>query len=227
MTQTASPLPMQSLASQASPDSGELRALFLLNSLNVGGSETKTVRIVNGLWRRGIRTGIAYLNEPVKLLDMLDPQVPTWNLARRGKFSAAAVRRLRELVSQLMPSCIVSVNMYPALYSSLATLGMPSRPRTIALLNTTLLAGSEQWRRTFYRPFLRRMDEIVFGCELQRDQWQPFIRVAASTSGVIYNGVDTQQFVPQDAGELAARRRQLGLPTNAFVIGNFGRLAVE
>lgn len=227
MNQAASSLSMQSVASQSSPDSRELRALFLLNSLNVGGSETKTVRIVNGLWRRGIRTGIAYLNEPAKLLDALDPQIPTWNLARRGKFSAAAVRRLRELLAKLAPAYLVSVNMYPALYSSLATLGMQSRPRTIALLNTTLLAGADQWRRTFYRPFLRRMDGIVFGCELQRDQWQPFIRAGANSCGVIYNGVDTQQFAPVAAVERAGRRGQLGLPADAFVIGSVGRLAVE
>lgn len=227
MSRTATSLPMHSLASHSSPESGELRALFLLNSLNVGGSETKTVRVVNGLWRRGIRTGIAYLNEPAKLLEALEPGIPTWNLARRGKFSAAAVRRLRELLTTLAPANIVSVNMYPALYSSLATLGMTSRPRTIALLNTTLLAGADQWRRTFYRPFLRRMDGIVFGCELQRDQWQPFIRASKASCGVIYNGVDTQQFAPVAAVEVVERRRQLELPANAFVIGSVGRLAVE
>lgn len=208
-------------------DAHDVRAIFVLNSLNVGGSETKTVRIANGLWRRGVRTGIAYLNEPRKLLDSLDTEIPVWDLARRGKFSVATVKRLRALIRRAQPDCILPVNMYPALYTSLAIAGLRPRPRTIALLNTTLLAGKDQWRKSFYRPFLRRMDGIVFGCELQRQEWQPFLRTEQSRCGVIYNGVDTQHFAPFDAAQVAHARYCLGIPLHAFVIGSVGRLAVE
>jgi glycosyltransferase involved in cell wall biosynthesis len=208
-------------------DAHDVRAIFVLNSLNVGGSETKTIRVVNGLWRRGVRAGIAYLNEPRKLLDALDPEVPAWNLARQGKFSVATVKRLRALIRSARPDCVFPVNMYPALYTSLATAGLRPQPRTIALLNTTLLAGKDQWRRSFYRPFLRRMDGIVFGCELQRQEWQPFLGAEQSRCGVIYNGVDTQHFAPFDRGEVANARYRLGIPLHAFVIGSVGRLAVE
>jgi glycosyltransferase involved in cell wall biosynthesis len=208
-------------------DAHDVRALFVLNSLNVGGSETKTIRVVNGLWRRGVRAGIAYLNEPRKLLDALDPEVPVWDLARQGKFSVAAVKRLRALIRRVQPECVFPVNMYPSLYTSLAIAGLDSRPRTIALLNTTLLAGKDQWRKSFYRPFLRRMDGLVFGCDLQRQEWQPFLGAERSRCGVIYNGVDTQHFAPLEESQRALARYRLGIPLHAFVVGSVGRLAVE
>ena len=130
-----------------------LRALFVLNSLNVGGSETKTVRLVNGLLHNGIRAGIAYLNGPSELLKALNPEIPTWNLARTGKFSISALNHLRALIQQQRPSCVLSVNLYPALYVALSAVAMRERPTTIALLNTTTFLDGELWRRAFYRPF--------------------------------------------------------------------------
>jgi glycosyltransferase involved in cell wall biosynthesis len=203
-----------------------LSALFLVNSLNVGGSETKTIRVVNGLLQRGVRAGIACLNEPSDLLLKLDREAPVWNLARRGKFSTAALRRLRSVIQRQKPGCVLSVNMYPALYVALATAGMRARPRTVALLNTTTLPEGEHWRRTFYRPFLRRMDRIVYGCGLQRGEWLPYLKHDQARSSVIYNGVDTDHFVPR-AVEAATTRTTLGIPPKAFVVGSIGRLDPE
>jgi glycosyltransferase involved in cell wall biosynthesis len=204
----------------------DLRALFVLNSLSVGGSETKTVRLVNGLLRRGIRAGIAYLNEPHELLKALEPEVPVWNLARRGKFSTAALRRLRELIQQRQPDCVFSVNLYPALYLSLATAAMRARPSTVALLNTTTLPEGEHWRRTFYRPFLRRMDRIVYGCGLQRTEWLTYLNADQARSSVIYNGVDTEHFTTNVVMDASTRRR-FGIAPDAFVVGTIGRLERE
>ena len=102
----------------------ELDALFVLNSLNVGGSETKTIRVVNGLRRRGVRAGIAYLNEPEQLLASLDAQIPAWNLGRRGKLSTAAIRRLRKVVQQTMPACVLE----PVVESAAPSFGQTSVP---------------------------------------------------------------------------------------------------
>jgi hypothetical protein len=43
-------------ASAAQPT---LDALYLVNCLAIGGSERKVVRLVNRLWSRGVRAGIA------------------------------------------------------------------------------------------------------------------------------------------------------------------------
>ena len=211
----------------ASSTHAELQALFVLNSLAVGGSETKIVRVVNALLRRRMVAGIAYLNGPDDLLSALSADVPVRRLERRGKFSASALRELRMLIQERRPQVVLSVNMYPALYVALATAGMDRRPRTIGLLNTTVLKDGDRWRQSFYRPFLRRLDGFVYGCELQRASWSPELRCEQSRSTVIYNGVDTDYFSPQPETQRLAERRRLGIAARAFVIGSVGRLAPE
>lgn len=206
---------------------GELHAIFVLNSLNVGGSETKIVRLVNALRRRGISAGIAHLNDSRALLPSIDHGVPVWHLERRGKVSARAVFKLRRILRETRPSVVFSVNLYPVLYVSLAAAGLDASPRRIGLLNTTAPAKRDEWRRSFYRPFLGRLDAIVFGCEMQRAEWAPFVRPRRADSTVIYNGVDTRHFTSRDERERLEARHRRGLGASSFVIGTVGRLAAE
>lgn len=201
-----------------------LRGLFVLNSLNVGGSETKTVRVANALWRRGVSTGIATLNEPGELLSALDPGVPVWRLQRRGKFSIRALANLRRLIRTQRPTAVLAMNLYPCLYVALSMTGVGSR--TAAFLNTTAFAKGDEWRQLFYSPFLRKFDALIYGCELQRVTWRPQWLSRGPTSTVIYNGVDTDHFAPVPEGVRRAERQRYSVQ-NAFVIGAVGRLAPE
>src|SRR3712207_4734531 len=85
---------------RASPRGEGLDGLFLLNNLAVGGSETKVVRLANSLSSRGMRIGIAYLNEPTTLLKDIQPQVPTYFLSRQGRFSVKANVTLSRLIDE-------------------------------------------------------------------------------------------------------------------------------
>lgn len=215
------------VSSQSRPSAKrQLSALFVLNSLNVGGSETKTVRLANALTSRGVRAGIAVLNGPEDLRKALRPDVPVWHLHRTGKFSFAALRTLRALIREQQPSAVLSVNLYPALYLSLADPGSQRQYRSIALLNTTILPAGQAWKKAFYQPFLHRLDRVVYGCERHRDDWAT--RAILSRSSVIYNGVDTERFAPwTESARKISERAGRGIPPNAFVIGTVGRLAPE
>jgi glycosyltransferase involved in cell wall biosynthesis len=206
--------------------SSTLRALFVVNSLNVGGSETKAVRVANGLARQGVRAGITYLNGPDLLRSSIDSNVPVWHLERRGRVSLVALRTLRRVIREQRPDVIFAMSLYPSLYVSLATAGMKDRPRTAALINTTDFRRARAWEPAFYRPFLRRLDSTVYGCELQRDRWLGMLGSQAH-SDVIYNGVDIEHFAPASAEERLAARQQFGIARDAFVVGSVGRLAPE
>lgn len=212
---------------QHAVDRAALRALFVLPSLTVGGSETKTVRVVNALLRRGVLAGIAYLNEPHDLLKSLDADIPVWHLRRRGKFSPAALGSLRQIIREQRPQVVLAVNLYPALYVSLATAAMSNRPRTVCLINTTQFQQGREWRASFYRPFLRWFDGTVYGCELQRSVWLSLLRYPQERSRVIYNGVDTAHFFPATVAAQAEERLRHGIASHAFVVGTVGRLAPE
>ena len=205
-----------------------MRALFVLSNLGRGGSETKIVRLVNSLRARGVSTGIAYLNAPEDLRAELDPAVPLWHLGRRGKVSLAAIGALRSIVDSHKPSVLLAVNLYPALYITLAVLGMTNRPRTVGLINTSEFRSGGGWQASFYRPLLRRFDRTVYGCEAQRAYWHSVLRYPSERSMVLYNGVDPEHFMP-DETEVRRHdeRRRLGVPPDGFVVGTVGRLFRE
>lgn len=220
-------MPMRQTAfSSALPHAG-MRALFVLASLAVGGSETKIVRLTNALLQRGVRTGVAYLNAPDDLLKSLDPDAPHWHLQRRGKFSFAALRSLRRLMVEERPDVVLSVNLYPALYVSLAASGMSRPPRTAALINTTDFPLGHRWRAAFYRPVLRRFDLTVYGCELQRSVWSSRLNRADARSTVIYNGVDVERFAAIATDQKREARQRFAIASQRFIVGAVGRLAPE
>ena len=207
-----------------------LDVLFVLNSLALGGSERKIVRVANQLGARGVKAGIASLSEPHTLARDIDNHVPWWRLGRRGKFSVAAVRRLRDVVTRRRPRTLVAVNLYPALYVlSAAALVQGARPRTACLVNTSLgSARGVPWRTWFYRRLLPLFDRTVHGSEAQRAMWLRAGSPAWQRSEVIYNGVNLSEFSLEGLpAPVAQLRAQNGIPAGRFVFGSAGRLAPQ
>jgi glycosyltransferase involved in cell wall biosynthesis len=197
-------------------------ALFVLNNLAVGGSETKVVRLANSLSARGMQIGIAYLNEPTTLLKDIQPQVGTYFLSRQGRFSLKANAALSRLIDEQRPRNVLSVNLYPSLYVLTATRWARHKARTIGLMNTTKMTGA-RLKQTFYTRVLRHLDLTVYGCELQRDVWLTPDNPMRPHSRVIYNGVDLSRFTPSRVG-VAEQRTRYGIGENTFVVGSVGRL---
>lgn len=204
--------------------------IYLLNSLCIGGSESKTVRIANGLAERGLRVGIAYLNGPEDLLQSLNERVERWYLSRKGKFSPATVARLRRIFKSARPKVVIAVNLYPLIYLAPASLLAGIRkPKTVSLLNTsTPTEAYSPAKRLLYSALLGCIDYIVHGCEANRSQWHTPRSIAWRHSGVIYNGVDTRRMHPEAlAASVQECRRSLRVPVNRFVLGSVGRLVPE
>jgi len=207
---------------QSAPRSEGLDALFVLNNLAVGGSETKVVRLANSLSARGMQIGIAYLNEPTTLLKDIEPRVGTWFLARQGRFSLKANVTLSRLIDEQRPRNVLSVNLYPSLYVLTATRLARHKTRTVGLMNTTKMTGA-RFKQTFYTRVLRHLDWTVYGCELQRDVWLTPDSPMRPRSSVIYNGVDVSRFTPSRVGVVEQRARY-GIGEGTFVVGSVGRL---
>lgn len=97
--------------SSAASSVGALDVIYLVNCLSIGGSEKKTVGLVNRLSERGVRVGLVRLNAPDALLSHLQGGVPAWCLERKGKFSPAAVARLQRIIAATRPGALVAVNL--------------------------------------------------------------------------------------------------------------------
>lgn len=200
--------------------------LFLMNALSVGGSERKVVRLANELAERDFTVAVVSLNEPDTLAPLLSASVARWRLDRRGKFSFATVRKLLAIIEERRPKVIVCVNMYPTLYA-VAAKGALRRysPGIVALINTTDFGPRDRWRQRFYAHVLRRLDWLVYGCQVQLDAWSLHARRLSEPAEVIYNGVDLAEFargaLTQDRASL---RREAGYSPRTFLIGSVGRL---
>ena len=200
--------------------------LFVLACLAVGGSERKIARMANRLKDDGLPVSLACLNGPYTLESGLRRDLPVHKLERRGKFSLAAVWKLRRIIRAERPATVASVNLYSSLYVACATFFMRDRPRTVALINTSTFRGRSIIKR-LYQWVLARFDHTVHGSHVQREYWLTD-DVAGRKSSVIYNGVDSASFEPVVAFEAAKRLRdKLGVKPASLLIGSVGCMRPE
>ena len=68
--------------------------MFVLNTLGIGGSEKKTVKVANYLAQQGRNIHLAYLNQPDTILSNVDDQVGAVYLERSGKLDLKVPGRL-------------------------------------------------------------------------------------------------------------------------------------
>ena len=194
-------------------------ALFVLSTLGVGGSERKIARLANRLREEGVHVTLACLNGPFTLEPTMRRDVPLRKLDRKGKFSFGALWRLRRLLVEERPATVLAVNLYQALYVALATLILPYRPRTVALVNTSTFRGHPLFKR-LYQWVLKRFDVTVHGSQAQRQFWFRAHCAAWRNYTVVYNGVDSEHFELTSAFEAGKRlRASLGIKPDSLVAG--------
>lgn len=203
-----------------------MSALFLLSGLQVGGTESKTVKIVNELASRGRQVSLAYLQGPEHLLHDINDDVTTTCLQRKGKFSLRALRNLRQFVIDNNIDIIFCMNEYPLLYAaSLKLFYGFGNVRVVLAINTTEFKRSrDKYFMFIYSRLIRRIDRVIYGCEYQMRLWQDRYRLAGVESQVIYNGVNLERF---DRIKVNDDRREEFALTDSFVIGCVGRLDRE
>ncbi|HET9475104.1 MAG TPA: glycosyltransferase family 4 protein [Steroidobacteraceae bacterium] len=202
-------------------------AMFVLNNMGIGGSERKIVGLANRLKDEGVNVALACLDGPYTIAHILRRDVPCTRLERKGKFSFAALWRMRQLLRRERPATVLAVNLYASLYVALATLLMSQRPRIVALVNTSTFFGARLWKRT-YQAVLARFDLTVHGSDAQRHFWMKVNSNAWQKSTVVYNGVDSGHFEITAAFEAGKRlRTSLGVKPEALLIGTVGMCRPE
>jgi glycosyltransferase involved in cell wall biosynthesis len=203
-----------------------MKTLFLLSGLQVGGTETKTVKIVNELVKRGRSVSLAYLQGPEHLLPDIRSDVITTCLQRKGKFSLTALRNLRQLVTENDIELIVCMNEYPLLYAATLKLfmGFDNLKVFLAINTTEFKRIRDRLFMLIYSRFIRGINGVIYGCEYQRRLWQERYRLGGVESRVIYNGVNSEFFDRTRTSDDI--REQLGM-SDSFVVGCVGRLERE
>lgn len=194
------------LRQENTPEGGGAKhgpVLFLLNSLTMGGSERKTVRLVNALHKRGWDVRLAYLDAdrrtPPALREEVAAGVSLLCLGRRGRYSPAALWRLCQYLRRERPSSLFCVNLHPLVYAvpALWCSRRANRPRLLALVNTTGVRSRREARfMRLYRRLLCLPDRLVFGCRHQMLKWLTSYGLPRDKAMWIYNGTDLSKFLP-------------------------------
>ena len=201
-------------------------SMFLVNSLTAtGGSERKTVRIVNELNKRGRPVHLAYLNSPDTLRNEIDGSVPVIGLDRKGKIDICIYNKLKEYVTKNEIKNILCINLYPLMYGILVkNLSFGKKIKCIALINKTdFISARKELEMFFYRPLLRNASEIVFGCKKQQFKWINRYKLNARNCSFIYNGVDNSFFTPSTfEKERSSLRKHFGFHPEDIVVVNVG-----
>jgi len=201
--------------------------LFLLGTLEVGGSEKKIVSLARRLRQKGLPVHVAYLRPPATLLAELDG-VPTVHLQQNGKLSFGAWRNLVAYVREHNIQNIVTVNFYPLIYA------LPLKWRlgsanisVIASINTSeFQGGREKAIRFLYIRLLRRVNQVIFGAQNQQELWHREYLHNDVPSAVILNGVDSQRFDPA-AECTAVSRADFGIGSSDRVLVTVAKLRPE
>ncbi len=202
-------------------------AIFLLGTLERGGSETKFVRLAGRLHDAGWPVHVAWLGGSEALLDELHPDVPRHALRRESSLSPGALMRLRKAGTSSKAGSIVCVNFFPMIYGW-AFQRTTRLPQLLASINTTDLRGTREARfMALYAPLLRRMNHVVFGSKRQQAQWQNEFRIRPEACRVVYNGVDSVRYHPPAPLEREAARRRLGLAPDTLVFVSVAQLRPE
>ena len=211
--------------------------LFVDQSGQLGGAEFSLMPLA-ATWgaRREVlllsdgpfRTRLESLGVPVSLAceaSVSDIRKDTLRLSWLGALPGI-LRQVRAIARHAQGYDILFLNTQKALV--LGALGKPlHRKRIVWHLHDIM--SSEHFgplQRLIVRWLTRyAVDHVIANSRASADSLIALAHCATEDVPVVHNGVDLEEFRCKDAPDMAALRRQFGLPENVYLAGLFGRLA--
>ena len=209
------------------------KVLFVISSLGFGGAEKQTVQLINTLSPTVFEPVLCYF-EPLE--DFKGDLVEAGRLGglyyfgRKGRFDLNILKRLIGLIREVRPAVVVSVNLYPSVYTHLARIFCSHRFALIQVMHTTIIPDlyGRFLVRVLFRHLANRCDQVVFVCRNQMEYWIKLYAIRRDISRYIYNGIDTDYFGIQPSPEEKKRLREgLGIDDSETVLATCARLRPE
>lgn len=200
----------------------QTRVLFVNHSMGTGGIETLIVDLAKVLLDRGFAPSVAVF-EPGGSLEprLSELGVPVHSLAKRDGVDLGLVLRLRRLIKNTAVDVVHSHNFSAWLYAVLALYGLRHRVRHVHTEHSNV---EYRVRRYWIERMLGGLTMCTVAVSaavrdaMTRDIGIPDVRVR-----LVYNGIDTDRFRPDDARR-QSMRRALAASTDCILIGIVARL---
>lgn len=205
-----------------------LRILHVITGLNTGGAERMLYRLVKQQVRSSIQPSVISLLDGGQigpLIEELGVTVHTLNMTR-GHFSWNDWRRLRQLITDCAPDVVHSWMYHANILSFLSMLRLPKIPLlwhvhnavddmrqhkrlTASIVNLSILLSYS-------------VDSVVY-CGPKTARQHEGLGYDARKTSIIPNGIDCAEYRP-NLGARLQLRSELGIPTDASVVGHIARL---
>jgi glycosyltransferase involved in cell wall biosynthesis len=187
--------------------------------MNVGGTERMLLNIAKYLNVQIKHTILSLHSQKNKLAGDLPSHV-IFEKTDRGKgIDWSVARKIRQLIVRDHTDVILAFGLFEFFYCKLAMLGMRKRiPLLLSIHSTGFVTLKQLVQRWFFARFLNRHDFILAVCHAQVKYWREAYQISSRMFRVIYNGVDTTFFSPDNCFGLQDVRKEYSIPITSFVI---------
>lgn len=203
-------------------DSGRLRVLHVVFSLDAGGMENGVVNVANRL-APDHDVHVACIDLAGRMATRLGRPDRVHVLGRGEGFSLGATWRLARCLRRVRPHVLHTHNLGPLIYGGLAS-GFGSRVPVFHGEHAQFDARDLHPRRLRQRRFFYRCAREIHTVSEGQVRELAAHRLGTGKVRAILNGVDTDRFLPGDG---AGVRAQLGIPPGQVVLGIVSRFGAH
>jgi glycosyltransferase involved in cell wall biosynthesis len=202
-----------------------VKALFLCQSLGVGGAEELILGASTALPSEGVETGVVALTRKGPIADEIAAAgVPLHLVAGRpGPRDPAAFLRLVRLLQRERPDVVHTFLITACIYGRMAAFA--ARVPVVLAAEQNVYRRKPKRHAMLERILARRTYRVVACCEVVARFYQQQVGVSAEKVTTIYNAVRFPRR-PGPTDGIAARAA-LDLPPDALVLGTLGRLTEQ
>ncbi len=187
----------------------------------VGGAETLLMSLVRGMDRCRFSPEIACLKQPGPLGEVLASEIPVHGHLLAHRYDPRVLPRLWHLMRTRKIDAVVTVGAGDKMFWGRLAARLARVPVVISALHSTGWPDSIGRLNRLLTPLTDAFIGVANDHAQHLVQKEKFPPDKVHT---IYNGVDTNQFIP---GDSTAVRRELGLPPDALVVGILAALRPE
>jgi glycosyltransferase involved in cell wall biosynthesis len=200
-----------------------MRIVHVVWSLNLGGQERFILNLSRALIAKRHEVSVVVMTEGGTLRSQFGG-IELIDVVQRGGFDAGLFVRMARVIRARRPDVVHTNNPGPLMYGAFAARGAFVR----RVVHTKHGANNVYTKRSlaFARAAVRTLSAFVAVSEPTAEVARTLERVPSRLLQVIPNGVPLDQF-GADPTARARVRGELGIPTNAVVVGSVGRLVVE
>lgn len=194
--------------------------LHVIDSNEPGGAETIFVELADRLRRKGYRSLAVVPGNGWAYQELLRRGISPIVMGARGSFNLKLLRELIQLIRRERVSVIQSHLLGSNVYCGLA--GFLTNTPVVATFHGMVdISPTERFRKLKFMAMELGVKAYVAVSKRLQDEIDKKGLLNLTKTHVIYNGIDTSRYGKSSAKDL---RQQLGLDSNATLIGSLGNL---